>query len=254
MPLPLTPENPVSIVSIIMPVFNASEVLPRAVESVLAQQYTNWELLLIDDGSADGSAAIIAAFADQDDRIHGLYQPLNSGAAEARNVGIRAAQGRYIAFLDADDTWTPDKLNRQITFMQDHGVPFCYSGFWRKNGDDCHRVRVPQSVTHQQLLRGNIIGCLTAIYDRDYFGTVEMPLMPLSHDYALWLDLLSRGKAAGGIDLPLATYHRMPGSLSSSRKKAIWATWQLYRKHQGLSRIEAGWCLTNHLLRRLLRG
>lgn len=223
-------------------------------QSVLNQEFTDWELVLIDDGSTDESAAMVTYFSDQDNRIRGLFQTMNSGAAKARNRGILAARGRYIAFLDADDTWAVEKLKSQISFMQDHAVALCYSGFWRKKALQCHQVRVPKTVTRKQLLRGNTIGCLTAIYDRHYFGTVKMPDLPLRQDYALWLELLSRVPEARGIDQPLATYHCQSQSLSSNRIKALWATWRLYRNYLGLSHIASSWFFFNNLARRLLRG
>ncbi len=242
------------LVSVIMPVFNAEETLQRAVASVQAQDYPDWEVILIEDGSSDGSADLCADLAAADPRIQVLHQPRNSGAAAARNSGLKIARGRYIAFLDADDEWLPEKLSCQLAFMQARGAHFSYTGFWRQRGTERHQVRVPERVDRNRLLKGNVIGCLTALYDRAHFGTVEMPALRLRQDFALWLKLLERGEAAHGLDRPLAVHHVQPNSLSAPKGRAIRATWQMYRSHLGLSPIRAGWYLSNHLLRRLLRG
>lgn len=241
-------------VSVIMPVFNARETVARAVQSVQVQDYSDWELLLIEDGSSDGSAEICAELAAADPRIQLLRQPHNSGAAVARNVGMGQAQGRYLAFLDADDEWLPEKLSRQLAFMQERGAHFSYTGFWRQRGAQRHLVQVPASVDRMKLLKGNVIGCLTALYDRAHFGTVEMPALRMRQDFALWLKLLEQGNLAYGLKEPLAIHHVQPNSLSAPRGRAMRATWRMYRRHLGVSRLRAGWYLSNHLLRRLLRG
>jgi len=242
------------LVSVIMPVFNAEETLVRAVASVQAQEYPDWELLLIEDGSSDGSPKLCADLAAADSRLQILRQPHNNGAAAARNAGILLARGRYIAFLDADDEWLPEKLALQLLFMKTCGAPFSYTGFWRQRGEERHQVRVPAWVDRAQLLRGNVIGCLTALYDRNHFGTVEMPALRMRQDFALWLKLLEEGGRAHGLDRPLAVHHVLPHSLSASKGRALRATWQMYRGHLGLSPLRTGWYLSNHLIRRLLRG
>jgi len=241
-------------VSVIMPVYNAEATLARAVASVQAQDYPDWELLLIEDGSRDGSAKICASLAGADPRIHYLQQPQNGGAAAARNAGMARAQGRYLAFLDADDEWLPQKLSHQLQFMQEQGAGFSYTGFWRQRGDQRHQVRVPASVDRRQLLKGNVIGCLTALYDRAHFGTVEMPDLRMRQDFALWLKLLAQGGLAHGLDQPLAVHHVQANSLSAPRGRAMRATWQLYRGHLGCPPWQAAWYMSNHLVRRLFRG
>lgn len=237
-----------------MPAFNAANVLQRAVQSVQAQIYSDWELFIIDDGSSDETLNVAQSIAANDNKITVLSQNQNTGAARARNRGLENAQGRYIAFLDADDEWDPEKLAQQIRFMQKHKAAFSYTRFWRQTGDKRHLVKVPKQVTRDQLLHGNVIGCLTAIYDRKVLGTVEMPELTMRHDFAMWLGILSRVDIAYGLDIPLATYHRTKSSLSSNTRKAFVATWQLYRNYAGLSRWKSTKYLANHLLRRLWRG
>ncbi len=246
----LGPEGTDPLVSVIVPVFNAAPVLERAAASVLAQDLDDWELLLIDDGSTDDSAGVIEQLAARDPRIRGLSQGRNTGAAAARNAGLDAARGRYIAFLDADDAWLPQKLRLQLGFMTAQGAALCYTGFWRMSGAGQVRVRVPARVDHRALLRHNVIGCLTAIYDRSVLGSVPMPEYARSHDYALWLDILSRTDFAAGLDEPLALYFRTQGSLTSSRLKSLAGTWEIYRAHQKLSRRASAGNLAGHVLGR----
>lgn len=248
------PHHPAPIVTAILPAYQAADTLARAVGSVQAQTRTDWELLVVDDGSRDSTAVIAQGLAEADARISVLHQPANSGAAAARNRAIRAARGRYIAFLDADDTWEPDKLARQIGFMQTHGHALSYTGFWRISGKKRRAVVPPSQVDYATLLRGNVIGCLTAVYDRDQLGRAEMPDLPTRQDFAFWLALLKRIPAAHGLPAPLASHYRRPGSLSSNRLKALAGTWHMYRRAEGLSVPASAWFLGHHLAGRLRRG
>lgn len=245
------------LVSVIMPTFNSAAVLERAVTSVRCQSYTNWELLIVDDKSQDDTASISKTLATQDNRISVSVQETHLGAAATRNRAISCASGRYIAFLDADDEWLPAKLSSQVSTMQESGAALCYTGFWRqKFGSNQNKrcVHVPPKITRKFLLRGNVIGCLTAIYDRDQLGTVFMPILHMRHDFALWLDILARVDSAVGIDLPLAIYHQSPNSLSANKWHAQLWTWRVYRFHLGLPRHLAVFYLLSHLFRRVARG
>lgn len=236
-----------------MPAWNVEGTLGRAMTSVQAQTLQSWELLVIDDASGDDTGRIGADVAARDDRVRVLTQAQRSGAAQARNRGIRAARGRFIAFLDADDEWLPGKLEQQLAFMAERKAALSYTEFWRDTGTRRSRVAVPARVSHRDLLHGNVIGCLTAVYDRQMLGTVEMPDLRLRQDYALWLEILRRIPQAHGLQMPLAVHHQHAGSLSSNRWRAMRATWTLYRR-EGLGRLAAARCLASHLLRRVLRG
>lgn len=249
-------EYPVA-VSILMPAYEATATLGDAVASVRVQSFGDWELLIVDDGSRDGTHGVAAEAARQDARIRVLRHPENRGAAAARNSGLAAARGRRIAFLDADDLWMPEKLARQIAFMETSGAALSYTGFRRErlDGSGSGRVvEVPASVTRADLLRGNVIGCLTACYDRAHLGDMPMPPLRLRQDFALWLDILSRVERAWGLTEPLAIHRVRRDSLSSGRLEAAAATWTMYRGHLGLSRARTSWYLGSHLIRRALRG
>lgn len=243
--------RPAPLVSVVMPAYRAGATLPRAIVSVQAQTLTDWELLVVDDGSGDRTLEAARAFAGRDGRIRVFALDRNQGAAAARNIAIRAAQGRFIAFLDADDEWLPEKLARQTAFMAATKAAFSYTGFFRQTGRRRRTVRVPDRVDRERLLRGNVIGCLTAVYDRSLIGIVEMPPLRMRQDFATWLDILRRIDCAHGLTECLAIHHQGRATLSSNKLTAAAATWRLYREIEGLSRREAALALGGHLLRRL---
>jgi teichuronic acid biosynthesis glycosyltransferase TuaG len=247
-----------SLITVILPAFNAEHVLPRAIQSVQAQSLDQWEILIIDDASTDGTRKIAQSFAATDVRIqlHALDQ--NVGAARARNLGLLQAKTRFVAFLDADDAWTPNKLALQLGMMSEKNAALSYTGFVRhwttpKGAAKQREIPVPVTVTRQELLWGNIIACQTVICDRHLLGDFQMPDLRRRQDFALWLELLKRVDAAHGINQPLCHKFEQPGSLSASRLTAMAATWQVYRL-QGCSPAQTGLYLASHLIRRFLRG
>jgi len=231
------------LVSVITPVRDAADTLAETVASVRAQTRGDWEMLLIDDGSTDGSAALAAGVAAADPRIRALPLGAPLGTAAARNRGIAAARGRYIAFLDADDLWRPEKLARQIAFMAAGGHVFAFSAYRRMDavGRPLGVVGVPARVDYRRLLRDNVIGCLTAIYDSAAFGRVEMPPLVRRQDFGLWLRLLRLTPYAHGQDEVLADYRVRPGSLSGSKLAAARDNWRLYREIEALPPARAAY-------------
>lgn len=236
------------LVSVVTPVWNAAATLPATLASVRAQSLGDWEMLLVDDASTDGSARVIAEAMAADPRVRGLATGKNSGAGVARNLGIRAARGRYIAFLDADDRWRPEKLERQIGFMERGGHAFAFTAYQREDAEGrlLGRVGVPPRVTRAGLLRRNVIGCLTAVYDARTLGGIEMPEARRRQDYGLWLRLLERVEAAHGLDEVLADYRVSRDSLSGNKLVAARDTWALYREVVGLSAPRAAWCFARY--------
>lgn len=244
------------LISVIMPAYDAAAHLPRAVASVRRQKREDWELWISDDGSRDGTVALARSFAEHDPRIKVLSKGDHDqkGAAAARNRAIAQSGGRFLAFLDADDEWLPEKLDRQAGLMLTQGAALTFTGFWRQKGARRHEVKVPPSVTRRGLLRGNVMGTLTVMCDRRQLGDITFPSLALRQDYALWLDLLNRTDAATGLQAPLAVSHVTQRSLSSNRWRAARATWHVYRQHAGLGPLASGYYLTSHLARRLCRG
>lgn len=204
------------LVSIIMPAYNCERYIRQSIDSVLSQTYTNWELLIVDDCSTDSTADIISSYTDP--RIHYQRNDQNRRCAYTRNQAIRQAKGRYIAFLDSDDMWKPEKLERQIAFMQTHNYSITYSHYFvlSPNGEQ-HLHTCPQSLTYFQLTRWNRIGCLTVIYDTVQVGKVFMPAILNREDYAYWLVLLRMGFAAYCFNEPLAVYRSHNGMSGGSK-------------------------------------
>lgn len=226
-----------TLVSVIMPVFNAERTMRKSIESVLQQTMGKLELILIDDASRDGSASIIEGFARHDARVKAIRQPVNAGVAEARNAGIRAASGTHIALLDSDDWWHPRKLELQLDKMKETLAMVSYTAYQRvaEDGRLLSRVDPPAQVDHHDMLESNHIGNLTGIYDRT-LGDVSF--MPMGHeDYVFWLDRVRRAGLAVRVDHdePLAYYLVRNGSLSANKLRAARWQWRIYRDVEDLS-------------------
>lgn len=222
-------------VSVIMPCRNAAATLGAALDSLAAQSRTDWEVLVIDDGSQDDSAALAARRAALDPRIRPLATPGRLGVAGARNLGIAAARGRWIAFLDADDRWRPEKLALQLPVLQ-AGAPIVFSAYDRVDAAGRRLGTVPARprVCYRDALGGNPIGCLTGIWDRSVFGQARMPELPMHEDYAFWLALLRSGACATGLPQVLAEYRVAAGSHSGHKRRAALAVWRILRAEPDL--------------------
>lgn len=233
-------------VSVVMPVHNSATTLGASVRSVLAQTHTDFELLITDDASTDGSMDVLTEFAGRDERVLPAPAPERGGAARARNLALQRARGDYVAFLDSDDMWLPEKLHRQTAFAAEAEVPLTFTSYYKVDGDHAGEaadftpngrvVRAPEQVDYGQMLIQDHIGALTAMYDRNVLGTLLMPDMPKRQDYALWLSIMRDGTPARGLSEPLAIYRSArAGSLSSNKLSLIPHNWALYRKHEQLS-------------------
>lgn len=232
------------LVSIITPVFNSEKYLSLTIDSVLKQTYQNWELWLINDCSADKSFEIMQSFAAKDHRIHSISLEKNSGPAVARNTGIEKAQGRYIAFLDADDIWKPEKLSVQIPFMHENNYALSYSHYevMDQNSKLTGRtIFCPPTITYKKLLIENQIGCLTGVYDTEITGKVFMPLIYKRQDYGLWLNILRTGITGHGIQQSLANYRKYSTSLSGNKLGVLKYNWLLLRKYQEMNFLQSAY-------------
>jgi teichuronic acid biosynthesis glycosyltransferase TuaG len=266
-------------VSIVMPAYNAERTIAESIESVLAQVYPNWELLVVDDGSTDGTAVLISKFQASDSRIRALKTSGRCGPAKARNLAISAATGRLIAFLDSDDIWLPQKLSRQIAFMNARNSVFSFTAYRKLSLDGVVRgalIEVPPVVRYHDLLKSNHIGCLTAMYDRLHFGQVAMPDMGKREDYRLWLNFLrdrvvhedyglwlhllrsangSRSACveAHGLNEPLALYRVGQQSLSSNKLAAATSQWLVYRQVEKLSVLLSLYYFSHYAIKGLVK-
>lgn len=235
------------LVSIIVPVYNAEKFIREAMDSVLAQTYSDWELLLVEDGSSDGSADVIGKYIAEkaESRIRLIRQPANQGAARARNRGLLEASGRYIAYLDADDLWAPEKLEHELKFMEEKGAAFAFTGyeFADEHGVGLGKVvRVPETLVYRQALSNTTIFTTTVMFDSSKISKelLEMPVIK-SEDTALWWKVLRAGCTAYGLDENLAKYRRAGRSLSSNKLEAIRRIWNLYRRAEGMSVAASAW-------------
>ncbi len=235
------------LVSIIVPVYNARKFIRETMDSVMAQTYPSWELLLIEDVSTDGTAAVIEEYVreKEEQRIRLIRQPENRGAARARNRGLEEAKGRYIAYLDADDLWEPEKLQHQLLFMEKNEAAFCFTGY--EFADECgvgtgKVVRVPETLNYRQALGNTTIFTTTVMFDTEKIPKemLEMPVMK-SEDTALWWRILRNGYTAYGLDENLVRYRRPGKSLSSNKLEAIRRIWNLYRRAEGMSIPASVW-------------
>lgn len=225
-------------VSIITPVYNAEDFIKGTIESVVNQTFRNWEMLLIDDCSTDSSAEIIKEMAEEDSRIKYIKLEKNSGAAVTRNRGLEMAQGRYIAFLDSDDIWKPEKLEKQLELLRTENVGFCFTSYRYvlEDSTPTNKVaRAPKKIDYNGLLKNTIIGCSTVLVDREIIGDFRMTNVRRGQDTATWLQLLKRTQYAYGIYEDLVWYRVVEGSLSHNKWKAIKRTWNTYRNVEHLS-------------------
>lgn len=235
------------LVSIIVPVYNGEKFIRETMDSVLAQTYSDWELLLIEDGSSDGSADVIEKYVAEkaETRIRLIRQPSNQGAARSRNRGLLEASGRYIAYLDADDLWAPEKLEHELKFMEEKGAAFVFTGyeFADEHGVGLGKVvRVPETLAYRQALSNTTIFTTTVMFDTSKISKelLEMPVIK-SEDTALWWKVLRAGYTAYGLDENLVKYRRAGRSLSSNKLEAIRRIWYLYRKAEGMSVAASAW-------------
>lgn len=228
------------LVSIVTPVYNSEKFISETIQTVKNQTYQNWELLLVNDYSTDNSENVIREYEKQDDRIKLINLEKNSGAAIARNTGIEKAKGKYIAFLDSDDLWDNQKLEKQVNFMKENNYEFTFTSyeFADENGKGNGKVvRVPEKINYKQALKNTTIWTSTVIFDAEKLGKdlISMPNVRRGQDTATWWKVLKTGIVAYGINESLSFYRRSNNTLSSNKIKALKRTWNLYRNVEKLS-------------------
>ena len=230
-------------VSIVMPAYNAVKYIHRAVESVLRQTYTDWELLIVDDGSADGTEQLIQNLIEMDERIKLVKNRENIGVAETRNRGVELAKGEWIAFLDSDDIWHPDKLQEQLELYQRNRTPFIFtgSGFMDASGELLnYELSVPETIGYRELLKQNVISCSSVLIRKELAQKYPMEHSEKMHeDFAVWLSILKQEHIkAAGVNKPLLIYRISEKSKSGNKWKASVMTFRVYR-YIGLSILHA---------------
>ncbi len=229
-------------VSIIMPAYNCEDYVGAAIESCQRQDYTDWELIVMDDCSTDHTADIVRCYAAADHRIHYYCLEENSGAAVARTRAMRIAEGRYIAFLDSDDLWADDKLSSQLDFMESNHYPFTCTDYAQldETGKMTDRVIVCRDrADYNRILLDCPVGNSTVIYDVARLGKFEVPNIRKRNDDALWLQILKKTPYIYGLHQVTAYYRIRPNSLSRNKLSLVKYHWQLYREIEGLSVIRS---------------
>lgn len=238
-----------TLISIITPCYNSQAYISQAIESVLSQSYADWELIIVDDCSKDDSAAIIRRYAEKDGRIKYLKTERPSGSPTLpRNRGIEHAQGRYIAFLDSDDAWLPDKLERQLKLFEDERVAIAFADYEKMTEEGVRNnrvVRAPQEVDYGQLLLGNVIGCLTAVYDTERVGKMYFP-HHAHEDFILWLSILKKGFVARNTGTVEALYRVRRQSVSSNKRRTMAWQWDIYRQVEQLGWLKSAYCFAHY--------
>ena len=222
-----------SLVSIIMPAYNAAGFIAESIRSVQQQTYSTWELLVIDDASKDGTSKIVQELVAADSRIKLHVLPTNQGAGFARNIGIKAATGDHISFLDADDLWKPHKLERQLQVMVREEADVCYSSYelMDEGGKSLQKqIRALENLTLDKLRKANYVGNLTGIYNAKNLGKIYCPLIRKRQDWGLWLLAVQKAGRAIGIKEPLALYRERKGSISRNKMEMLQYNYRVYRK------------------------
>ncbi len=232
--------QPNPLVSIITPVYNAARWLPETIASVRAQTFPDWEQLLVDDGSTDDSRAIVEGAVAKDPRFRLLRTPCNSGPTEARNIALAAARGRYIAFLDADDLWVPEKLSRCVEWMSANDFAFIYHDYRHMSQDGLRVGRVvrgPNTLTVATHHTHRGTGCLTVVLDSARIPEIRFTEVTPYHaeDFCLWTKLIRQGYVGRRFPADLARYRLSPQGRSANKLECAINVWHLYRRESKIS-------------------
>lgn len=244
------------LVSIITPTYNSEKFIAETIQSVQNQTYTNWEMIIVDDGSSDKTQAIVTLLASQDNRIKPYQLKVNSGPAKARNVGIENVKGKYMTFLDADDIWYPDFIANSIKTIQTTGIHFVFSSYKRsdENLDFIYTdFIVPKKVTYTDILKTNSISCLTAFIDIEVLGKKTMPEIFKRQDMGLWLQYLKEIPFAHGIQEPKAIYRIRENSLSRNKSRLLKYQWQFYREVEHLNPFQSAYYMFHWMYRGFMK-
>lgn len=227
------------LVSVITPAYNCARTIRETIESVMNQTISDWEMLIVDDCSTDDTVKVVTEYAQKDDRIKLICMEKNSGSATARNAAIGCAKGRYIALLDSDDLWKPEKLERQLQFMTDNNYSFTFTAYdvFRESSDKNRRIfEVPERITYKKYLSNSIIGCLTVVVDREQIPDFHMENGYLE-DTLTWMFYLRKGVIAYGLNENLASYRIVEGSKSSKKLKNAGRYYKCLKQQEGIGFI-----------------
>jgi teichuronic acid biosynthesis glycosyltransferase TuaG len=237
------------LVSVITPAYNCGRFIQQTIDSVRAQSFANWEMIIVDDASRDDTCDIVERNCALDRRIRLIRSEQNGGVADARNRALSAARGRFFAFLDSDDLWLPSKLEEQIRFMWENGVAFSYTQYRHisEDGKRCGSLIVPPDrFDHALYLKNTGIGCLTVILERQAIGDLSFVTYPPHEDHILWSNILKRGIPAHALQRDLARYRIVNKSASRKKIKAAYSIWRIYRDIEKLPFFYSALCFFHY--------
>ena len=248
------------LVSVIIPAYNCEKYIEQCMDSVIHQTYQNWEMLIVDDHSTDFTKELIEKYMEMEPRIKLYTQPVNMGAAAARNKALELSKGRFIAFIDADDTWKPEKLERQLSFMLKYHYGFTFTAYDIMSDSPVRQKKifyVPEKINYKQYLRNTTIGCLTVVIDKEVLGEIRVETGQLE-DVLTWMKYLKKGHIAYGLNENLASYRVVKNSASNNKFRNAKRYFMCLRKQQNLSLPQCVYCQIGYMYRatkkRLLRA
>ena len=239
-----------ALVSIVMPAYNCEKYVVEAINSILAQTYRNWELLVLDDGSKDDTLRIIEEFSQKDSRIKALPNGKNIGVSATRNRGIELASGEWIAFLDSDDMWKPEKLEKQFEIVEKEAAEFLFTGssYINEEGEAYKEIfEVPEKITYKKLRNQNVISCSSVLVKKKYFEHIKMEKDEMHEDYAVWLRILKTGVTAFGVNEPLLIYRISRNSKSGNKMKTVKMTYKVFR-FVGINPFGSAYFMLRHVI------
>ena len=242
--------NNKALVSIVMPAYNCEKYVVEAINSILAQTYRNWELLVLDDGSKDNTLRIIEEFSQKDSRIKALPNGKNIGVSATRNRGIELASGEWIAFLDSDDMWKPEKLEKQFEIVEKEAAEFLFTGssYINEEGEPYKGIfEVPEKITYKKLRNQNVISCSSVLVKKKYFEHIKMEKDEMHEDYAVWLRILKTGVTAFGVNEPLLIYRISRNSKSGNKMKTVKMTYKVFR-FVGINPFGSAYFMLRHVI------
>lgn len=243
------------LVSIITPLYNSEKFIAETIESVLTQTYKNWEMLIVNDCSKDNGASIVEEYSKKDKRVKLFNNEKNMGVSFTRNRAIDLSNGKYIAFLDSDDLWYKEKLEKQIRMMEENQYVLSYTGYNKINKDGTKRgiISIPKKLNYKELLKNNLISCDTGVYNKKFFKEHRFINYGMSEDYIFWLELLKKIDYAYGIQEILASYRITENSRSSNKIRAVKFNWKIYREVENLNLVESIYYFVIYLTRGIKR-
>ncbi len=233
------------LVSIIMPAYNCGDFIGTTLESVMSQTYKNWEVIIVDDCSKDNTTEVVKLYSLKNPRIKYYKLDTNSGAAVARNKAIDLASGKYMAFLDSDDVWFPEKLSKQVKFMKNNNYSFSCTSYTKidDKGNFLNRIIEAKIKSNYNGLLKTCPGNSTVIYDAEALGKIKIPNIKKRNDYVMWLQVIKKSKYIYGLKEPLGSHRIRSGTISSKKSSLVSYHWKVYRDIEHLSIIKSSYLI-----------